>query len=252
MVIAGIDAGAAMGAAYAIFLGLTALALELLARQSHRRAEQFHLFGFRYDAGLDAWHCPTGKRLERTEMRRDQRSIVYRAPAHHCNCCHRKAECTDSDAGRTIEHRLDSWLDSEVRRFHVGISLALLLLAALIVGIEFVMYRQMDDRAVLSVALIAVAIPGVRLGLPFFSRSDRSRPESAPPMSLSESMRESKAEANEESKKNGIGQFSLTESMNVQGSRVGSERPNASSHENWHEADKRQSWHKAGPRTDDE
>jgi hypothetical protein len=177
MVIGGVDAATAMAAGYAIFLGLAALALELLARQSHRRSEQFRLFGFRYDPGLDAWHCPTGKRLHRVEVRQDRRTIVYRAPAHHCNCCHAKEKCTDSDNGRTIERRLDSWLDSELRRFHIGISLALLVLAASILVIEFLLHRQDGDRLILSAALAVVLVPALRIGLPFFGHPIRSHRE---------------------------------------------------------------------------
>jgi hypothetical protein len=166
-----------VAAGYAIFLGLAALALELLARQSHRRAEQFHVFGFRYDPALDAWHCPTGKRLHRAEIHRERRTIVYRASAHHCNCCLIKTKCTDSDNGRTIERRPDSWLDSELRRFHIGLSLALLVLAISILVIELAVRRQGSDQLVLAAALVLVAVPGVHIALPLFTRSGQSRRE---------------------------------------------------------------------------
>ncbi|HTV55013.1 MAG TPA: hypothetical protein VMI06_08850 [Terriglobia bacterium] len=179
MVIGRVDPGAVMAAGYAVFLGLAALALELLARQSHRRAEQFHVFGFHYDPALDAWHCPTGKRLHRAEIHRDRRAIVYRAPAHHCNRCPVKVKCTDSDNGRSIERRLDSWLDSEIRRFHIGLSLALLVLAASILVIELTVRRHGSDRLVLSAALAVLAVPGARIGLPFFSGPRRARNETS-------------------------------------------------------------------------
>jgi len=174
MVIGAVDAGTWMVAGYAIFLGMTASALELLARRSHRRAEQYHLAGFRYDAGLDAWHCPTGKRLHRAEVRHDRRIVVYRAPAHHCNCCKVKTRCTDSDNGRSVERRLDSWLDSELRRFHIGISVTLLVLAALILAVELALQAHESDRLVLSTALAIIVVPGVRVGFPFFKPVLRS------------------------------------------------------------------------------
>jgi len=170
-----VDAGTWMAAGYALFLGLVALGLELLARRSHRRAEQYQVAGFRYDAGLDAWHCPTGRRLQRAEISSNRRTVVYRAPAHHCNCCHIKTRCTDSDNGRSVERRLDSWLDSELRRFHLGISLALLILAASILAIELAVHPQDSDRLVLSAALAIVVVPGVRIGLPFFRPLLRSQ-----------------------------------------------------------------------------
>lgn len=164
-----VDASVWMAAGYALFLGCAALALEWLARRSHRRAEQYRVSGFRYDAGLDAWHCPTGKRLDRAEVRSGRRIVVYRAPAHHCNCCHIKADCTDSDNGRSVERRLDSWLHSELRRFHLGISLALLVLAASILAIELALHPHSGDRLVLAAALAIVAVPGVRVARPLFN-----------------------------------------------------------------------------------
>jgi hypothetical protein len=177
VVMRGIDSSAAMAAGYAVFLGLVALFLELLARHSHRRAEQFRVMGFRYDPGLDAWQCPTGKRLHRAEIGWDRRTVIYRAPAHHCNCCHIKANCTDSDNGRTVERRLDSWLDSELRRFHIGISLVLLVLAVSILVIELLAHGQESDRVMLTAALAIVAVPGLHIGLSFFSWPPRSRSE---------------------------------------------------------------------------
>jgi len=177
MVTGSVDASTWMASGYALFLACTALALELLARRSHRRAEQYQMAGFRYDQELDAWHCPTGKRLHRAEVHTNRSTIVYRAPAHHCNCCHIKSRCTDSDNGRSVERRLDSWLDSELRRFHIGISLALLILAASILAIELAVHRQDSDRLVLSAVLAIVIVPGVRIGFPFFRFLPRSHSE---------------------------------------------------------------------------
>jgi hypothetical protein len=174
----GVDSDTWMAAGYALFLGFVAFALELLARRSHRRAEQYQVAGFRYDSGLDAWHCPTGKRLHRTEISSDRRIVVYRAPAHHCNCCHVKSRCTDSDDGRSVERRLDSWLDSEVRRFHIGISLALFVLAASILVFELAVHSQEGDRLVLAAALAVVVVPGARIGFPFIRPLLRSSSES--------------------------------------------------------------------------
>jgi hypothetical protein len=180
MVISGVDGSTAMAAGYALFLGLVALFLELLAKHSHRRAEGYRVAGFQYDAGLDAWHCPTGRRLNRAEIRHDRRTIIYRAPAHHCNCCRIKTECTDSNTGRTVERRLDSWLDSELRRFHIGISLALLVLAASILIIELLLHEHEGDRVILAGALAIVGVPGLRIAHSFFSSRSRSQTEPDP------------------------------------------------------------------------
>jgi hypothetical protein len=53
-----------------------------------------------------------------------------------------KRDCTDSDHGREIEHHLDLWIRTGIGGFHAAISLALLLLAALLIVIEAVRYPQ--------------------------------------------------------------------------------------------------------------
>jgi hypothetical protein len=149
-----------MVAVYAVFLGLVAVALEKLARQSHQRAEQFPRSGFRYHHDLDLWECPTGSRLHRQETDHLRRIVRYRAPAETCNACHLKAHCTDSPHGREIERRMGSWITSELRRFHHGLSLALLTLAALILIVEATRHYQAREILLLGFLLI----PTVKAG----------------------------------------------------------------------------------------
>ena len=59
---------------------------------------------------------------------------------------------------------LDSWLQSEVRRFHRGISLALVFLAGLILSVEMTLQTATADLAVLLCAMVPVAIMATRLG----------------------------------------------------------------------------------------
>ena len=91
-------------------------------------------------------------------------SHEYRAEAKSCNSCALKENCTDSEDGRRLEHHLDSWLQSEVRRFHHGISLALLFLAGLILSLETTLQTATTDLAVLLSAMVPVAIMATRLG----------------------------------------------------------------------------------------
>lgn len=163
MTIEGIHAEVWMASGYAIFLALAALGLEMLARHSHRRSEQIEVVGFQYHNEWDAWECPEGQRLRRHDADHAKRVVRYRAHAHTCNCCRSKVSCTDSDDGRVVERRLDSWLDSEVRRFHRGISLALLLLASLILGLEVIHYRARRERVMLAAVLAPLAVAGIRL-----------------------------------------------------------------------------------------
>jgi hypothetical protein len=161
-----------MVAGYAILLVGVAVVLELVARQSHRLSEQFHVSGFTYHPQLDAWNCPTGQHLERKESDYGRGVIVYRAPAHVCNNCHCKTACTDSDDGRQIEQRLDSWLRSEIRRFHRGLSLVLLLLATLILAAETGRQDSSRDWLVLGALLTLIGAFGIRLLVSFLARGN--------------------------------------------------------------------------------
>lgn len=152
-----------MVAGYAVLLVGVAAVLEWVAKQSHRLSEQFHVAGFTYHAQRDAWRCPTGQHLERKESDYGRRLVVYQAPAHVCNVCHCKMRCTDSDDGRRIEQRLDSWLRSEMSRFHRGLSLVLLLLAAVILTAGTSGQDSSRDWLVLGALLVLIVACGTRL-----------------------------------------------------------------------------------------
>ncbi|HUZ46763.1 MAG TPA: hypothetical protein VMW54_09005 [Terriglobia bacterium] len=159
----GFHAEVLMAAGYSIFLVGVAAMLEWLAKHSHRRTEQMRVTGFTYHREFDHWECPTGQLLRRHSVDHQHNVVRYRAPGHICNCCHKKPDCTDSDNGREIERRVNAWVQSEIRRFHRGISLALLLLAGLILAAQVAWYNQTRDRIVIGVLLIAVSAFGLRL-----------------------------------------------------------------------------------------
>lgn len=146
-----------LASGYALLLLLIAAGLEWMGRHSQRRAGQYHHRGFRFHKHADHWECPHGARLERAEIDNQLRVIRYRAPAHTCNGCPLKSRCTDSDSGREISVSLDPWLNTEIGRFHRGISLALLILAVLILAVE--LFRgQGPERWVLSAGLIILSL----------------------------------------------------------------------------------------------
>jgi len=143
---------------YALLLLVIAAGLEMMGRHSHRRAGQYHNRGFRFHKHADHWECPQGTRLERAEIDNELRVVRYRAAAHTCNGCPIKARCTDSDSGRELSVPLDPWLSSAVGRFHSGISLTLLILAALIMAVELVRHGRGPERWVLSAALATLSL----------------------------------------------------------------------------------------------
>ncbi len=147
---------------YAGFLVAISGIFELIARHIHRRSERSTTAGFIYHRELDAWECPDGKTLQREFTDPQFKIIRYRAPAHHCNSCVFKFRCTDSSSGRVIEHKLESWMESGLYRFHRGLSVALLLLAGMILGIELFRSRNRHSEVLSFIALICIAIIIVR------------------------------------------------------------------------------------------
>lgn len=158
----GIHPEVLLAVGYSIFLIAAAAALELAARYSHHRSARMRVAGFRYDSKLDLWTCPNDQKLLRAEADYGRNIVVYRAAAHACNSCAMKSRCTDSDRGRAIEHAPDSWLESELRRFHRGMSLVLFALAALILVAEFFRYSGRVDRTMLSGMATIVLFAGGR------------------------------------------------------------------------------------------
>jgi hypothetical protein len=164
-----IDIEVLLAGGYAVFLLLVALGLELLARHSHHRSKQMDVAGFRYHRQHDVWECPTGQQLKPLAADYGQRLVRYRAPAHICNACSIKHLCTASAGGREIEHDPDSWLKSEIARFHRGLSLALLFLAGLLLVVEMVRHERPTELLVLSGFLIPIALIGSQLSSAFLA-----------------------------------------------------------------------------------
>jgi hypothetical protein len=157
---------------YAAFLVGVAFVLELLARHSHKRSDIYRSAGFVYRQKLDLWECPVGRQLLRIETDYQRRIVHYRAPAEACNACSLKNNCTDSNDGRRLESRLDSWLESELRRFHRGISLALLLLATVMLLAEAVRHAEPRELALVGFMLVPLGIVETKLFSSFLGRQN--------------------------------------------------------------------------------
>ena len=157
------SAEAALAAAYAIFLVAVSLALDLAARHSHRRSGRYRTAGFLYRGDLDAWECPQGEFLRRIELDHSTRLVRYRARAAVCNACPAKAGCTDSDEGREIAQPLDPWPHSEAGRFHRGISLVTLGLAALVAAVALARNTAAAEIALLGPVLLIVLALFIRM-----------------------------------------------------------------------------------------
>ena len=165
-----IDIEVLLSCSYAVFLVLVAFGLELAARYSHHRSKHAGLSGFRYHRQLDLWECPMGQHLRPVASDGSGRVNRYRAYAHVCNACSIKDLCTSSDQGRELEHNPNSWLESEVKRFHRGISLSILVLAALLLIAEMLRHQRPTELLILGGCLGAVALLGTRLFAAYFAQ----------------------------------------------------------------------------------
>jgi hypothetical protein len=161
--ISGVHIEVVFAVSYAVFLVAVAFALEFLARHSHKRSEHYRNSGFVYFQKMDVWECPAGRQLTRTDVDYERRIVRYRAPADACNACSLKKNCTDSNEGRVLESCLDPWLESELRRFHRGVSLALLLLATIILLAETVRNPEPRELIIVGGLLIPIGIVEAKL-----------------------------------------------------------------------------------------
>jgi hypothetical protein len=164
-----VDIEVLLACLYALFLLVCAFGLELLARHSHHRSKQISVAGFKYHRQHDMWECPTGEQLKPVTTDHARRLTRYRAQAHVCNKCSIKHLCTESDDGREIEHDPGSWLESELAKFHRGISLALLFLAGLLLLVEMLRHQRPMELVVLGGCLGPVAFLGSHLSSAFFA-----------------------------------------------------------------------------------
>ncbi|SRR5579871_3493473 len=168
--ISGVSVEVVLAASYALVLVAVAFVLELVARHSHERSERYQSSGFVYIQGMDKWECPAGRQLTRANADYQRRVLHYRAPADICNACALKSNCTDSDDGRLLKTRMDSWLESELRRFHRGISLTLLLLATVILIASAVRNTEPRELFLVGCLLLVVGLVEAKLLASFLAR----------------------------------------------------------------------------------
>jgi hypothetical protein len=141
---------------YAASLLTAAAGLDRLARHIATRSERLRTGGFTYRPEHDAWICPTDQLLWPQYLDRDNELVRYRAKPVVCNACPRKSDCTSDDGGREIVRPLRPWPHSEAGRFHRGLALVLVVLAALLATVEAVR-RHTPSELVLAGATAAAA-----------------------------------------------------------------------------------------------
>ena len=157
-------------AGYSVFLLAVAAVLDRLARHSHARADRYRTAGFAYRPEHDVWVCPQDQMLWPSRYDEGHHLMRYRAKPSVCNACPVKRSCTSSDHGREISVPTEPRPHSEAARFHRGIVLVLVVLAA--VSIVSIRVLREYDRGVLFRLgrLRPLAGPGLVFLLPFVDR----------------------------------------------------------------------------------
>jgi transposase len=83
-----------------------------------KRADVFGEQNFRYDAAVDAYHCPGDKVLRFLSQSDATHRRIYQATAADCKACALRARCTTSPRGRRISRDLDETYLDRVRDYH--------------------------------------------------------------------------------------------------------------------------------------
>jgi hypothetical protein len=147
---------------YAIVVLAGARLMEWLARGHFERARRYGEDGFQYDADADYYHCPQGERLALHLIDANERVAVYRAPASVCAGCPAKGQCTPHDEGRHIYRPLAAWTETDVGRFHQGLSLLMAASAAALSLVALLESAGGPGTGLLLVAFAAAAHAAVK------------------------------------------------------------------------------------------
>ena len=162
-----LQAEVALVGGYAVALLAVAGLLDWLAQHTQRRSERFRTAGFRYHPQHDAWTCPQDQMLWPVEYDAEHRLVRYRAKPSVCNSCPVKADCTSSPHGREVTRAVAPWPHSEAGRFHRGVSLLLIGLAALLLLVAAARHPEPSTLLLGLPLLLLAALLGHRFSAHF-------------------------------------------------------------------------------------
>jgi len=157
-----VDLQAVVIGGYALVLLVVAAVIDGLGSHTHRRSERFRTAGFRYHPDHDAWVCPQDEMLWPVEYDQAQHLVRYRGKPSVCNACPVKSDCTTSAHGREVTRALAPWPHSEAGRFHRGLALLLVGLAAALLVVAAVRDPQPATAALLGAPLLLALALGHR------------------------------------------------------------------------------------------
>lgn len=151
---------------YSVGLLAVAVILDWGAQHTMRRSERFRTAGFRYHPQHDVWICPRDEMLWPVEHDAERRLVRYRAKPSVCNACPVKSDCTSSPHGREVTRATAPWPHSESGRFHRGLSLVLVGLAALLLVVATVRH-PVAPTLVLALPMLFAVLLGHRFSAHF-------------------------------------------------------------------------------------
>lgn len=146
---------------YALVLLAVAAILDSAGKHTQRRSERFRTAGFTYQPHHDAWTCSEDAMLWPMEYDEKHHLVRYRAKASVCNACHVKPDCTSSATGREVTRAIAPWPHSEAGRFHRGMSLVLVGLAAVLLVVAVARHLE-TSTLVLVLPLMLTVLLGLR------------------------------------------------------------------------------------------
>jgi hypothetical protein len=118
--------------------------------------------GFHYDADADHYHCPQGERLALHLIDPHERVAVYRASASACADCSAKVRCPPHDEGRHIYRPQAAWTETDVGRFHQGLSLLMAASAAALSLLALLEWAGRPGTGLLLVVFLTASRVAVR------------------------------------------------------------------------------------------
>lgn len=151
---------------YAVALLGVAAILDSAGKHTQSRSERFRTAGFRYHPQHDAWTCSEDAMLWPMDYDEQHHLVRYRAKPSVCNSCHVKPDCTSSSKGREVTRAVAPWPHSEAGRFHRGMSLALVGLAAVLMLVVAVRHPE-PWTLVLGPPMLLTAFLGLRYSAHF-------------------------------------------------------------------------------------
>jgi len=139
--------------AYVFGVLIGARLIEALAKAHFARARRHAEHGFEYVEPRDHYRCLGGATLTLDSIHDAERMAIYRAPVEHCGGCQLKPQCAPREASRRVYRSLATWAESDVGRFHQGLSILMFVVAFVLSVAGLWRFRGQPGMGYLGLAL---------------------------------------------------------------------------------------------------